>query len=85
MSMDVVLNGGLNLGSYSPDCWQSVFAVCRHVSQLEHEIFSLQNSSIGTSPGTGRRDLETGEKLSNTVQNDKLNLSSLPIDDDETW
>ncbi|XP_036221148.2 brefeldin A-inhibited guanine nucleotide-exchange protein 3 [Bactrocera oleae] len=84
MSMDVVLNGGLNLGSYSPDCWQSVFAVCRHVSQLEHEIFSLQNSSIGTSPGTGRRDLETGEKLSNTVQNDKLNLSSLPIDDDET-
>ncbi|EDW86315.1 uncharacterized protein Dwil_GK15780 [Drosophila willistoni] len=85
MSMDVVLTGGLNLGSYSADCWQSIFAVCRHVSQLEHEIFSMQNPPISASPGSSRRDLETGEKLNNgnSVQ-DKLNLSSIPIDDDET-
>ncbi|XP_030380962.1 brefeldin A-inhibited guanine nucleotide-exchange protein 3 [Scaptodrosophila lebanonensis] len=83
MSMDVVLTGGLNLGSYSADCWQSIFAVCRHVSQLEHEIFSMQNPPISASPGTSRRDLETGEKLSSNG-NDKLNLSSIPIDDDET-
>lgn len=86
MSMDVVLTGGLNLGSYSADCWPSIFAVCRHVSQLEHEIFSMQNPSIsGSSPGSSRRDLETGEKLSNGNAQDKLNLSSIPIDDDETW
>ncbi|XP_023167632.2 brefeldin A-inhibited guanine nucleotide-exchange protein 3 isoform X1 [Drosophila hydei] len=84
MSMDVVLTGGLNLGSYSADCWQSIFAVCRHVSQLEHEIFSMQNPSIAASPGSSRRDLETGEKLSNGNAQDKLNLSSIPIDDDET-
>ncbi|XP_017871876.1 PREDICTED: brefeldin A-inhibited guanine nucleotide-exchange protein 3 isoform X1 [Drosophila arizonae] len=84
MSMDVVLTGGLNLGSYSADCWQSIFAVCRHVSQLEHEIFSMQNPSIAASPGSSRRDLETGEKLSNGNGQDKLNLSSIPIDDDET-
>ncbi|KAH8411849.1 hypothetical protein KR215_012121 [Drosophila sulfurigaster] len=84
MSMDVVLTGGLNLGSYSADCWQSIFAVCRHVSQLEHEIFSMQNPSIAASPGSSRRDLETGEKLNNGNAQDKLNLSSIPIDDDET-
>ncbi|XP_032597271.1 brefeldin A-inhibited guanine nucleotide-exchange protein 3 isoform X2 [Drosophila grimshawi] len=86
MSMDVVLTGGLNLGSYSADCWQSIFAVCRHVSQLEHEIFSMQNPSIAASPGSSRRDLETGEKLNSASGNahDKLNLSSIPIDDDET-
>lgn len=85
MSMDVVLTRGLNLGSYSPDCWHSVFAVCRHVSQLEHDIFSLQNPPISSSPGTSRRDMETGEKLNPSPGNDKLNLSSIPIDDDETW
>lgn len=86
MSMDVVLNGGLNLGSYSSECWHSIFAVCRHVTQLEHDIFSLQNPSITTSPTSNRRDFESGEKLSsNNTGNDKLNISSIPIDEDETW
>ncbi|KNC27312.1 hypothetical protein FF38_08952, partial [Lucilia cuprina] len=85
LSMDVVLSGGLNLGSYSPDCWQSIFAVCRHVSQLEHEIFSMRNPSVPTSSPNGNRDIETGEKLQcNGGQNEKLNLASIPIDDDET-
>ena len=84
--MDVVLSGGLNLGSYSPDCWQSIFAVCRHVSQLEHEIFSIRNPTLPTSSPNGNRDVETGEKLqSSSGQNEKLNLTSLSIDDDETW
>ncbi|TMW44758.1 hypothetical protein DOY81_010167 [Sarcophaga bullata] len=84
LSMDVVLSGGLNLGSYSPDCWQSIFAVCRHVSQLEHELFSIRNPTLPTSSPNGR-DVETGEKLqSNNGQNEKLNLTSLSIDDDET-
>jgi len=45
----------------------------------------MQNPSISASPGSSRRDLETGEKLSNGNAQDKLNLSSIPIDDDETW
>lgn len=82
--MDVVLTGGLNLGSYSPDCWQSVFAVCRHVSQLEQELFSIQNGN-SSSPVCGVRDLETGEKLNSNGGGDNCNMSSISIDDDETW
>ena len=84
LSMDVVLTGGLNLGSYSPDCWQSVFAVCRHVSQLEQELFSIQNGTAA-SPVCGVRDLETGEKLSNNAAGENYNITSISIDDDETW
>lgn len=85
LSMDVVLSGGLELGSYSPECWFPVFSVCRHVTQLEHELFSLQ-STIGTG-SNGARDYETGEKtiLVAGTGSDKLNLTSCPIDDDETW
>lgn len=84
--MDVVLSGGLNLGSYSPDCWQSIFAVCRHVSQLEHDMFSIRNASVPSSSPNANRDIETGEKLQcNGGQNEKINLASIPIDDDETW
>lgn len=85
LSMDVVLSGGLELGSYSSECWLPVFAVCRHVTQLEHELFSLQNT-IGTS-SNGSRDYETGEKtvVAAGTGSDKLNLTSCPIDDDETW
>ncbi|XP_013116379.2 brefeldin A-inhibited guanine nucleotide-exchange protein 3 [Stomoxys calcitrans] len=87
MSMDVVLGGGLNLGSYSPDCWQSIFAVCRHVSQLEHEMFSMRSASVPSSSPNANRDIETGEKLQcngGGGHNDKINLASIPIDDDET-
>uniref|UniRef100_A0A1B0FLI6 SEC7 domain-containing protein n=1 Tax=Glossina morsitans morsitans TaxID=37546 RepID=A0A1B0FLI6_GLOMM len=86
MSMDVVLSGGLHLGSYSTDCWPSIFAVCRHVSQLEHDMFSTQNTSVpsSSSPG-GSRGLEPNDKLhSSNGQNEKFNVDSIPIDDDET-
>lgn len=87
LSMDVVLSGGLELGSYSAECWQPVFTVCRHVTQLEHELFSLQNANINASSSFGGRDYETGEKTTIVAGtgNDKLNLTSCPIDDDETW
>lgn len=85
--MDVVLSGGLELGSYSAECWLPVFTVCRHVTQLEHELFSLQNASIGTTNAAATRDYETGEKttIAAGTGNDKLNLTACPIDDDETW
>lgn len=49
LSMDVMLVGGLELGSYSPDCWQPVFRVCRHVTQMEHELFSLVQQNVAAS------------------------------------
>lgn len=86
LSMDVVLTGGLELGSYSPDCWLPVFSVCRHVTQIEHELFSLQNATVSPTKSNGKSN-EIGDKsgISPGTGNDKLNLSSCPIDDDETW
>lgn len=52
LSMDVMLGGGLELGSYSPDCWQPVFRVCRHVTQMEHELFSLVQQTASAASGT---------------------------------
>lgn len=86
LSMDIVLSGGLELGSYSSECWLPVFSVCRHVTQIEHDLFSLQNATISPSKSNGKIH-ETNEKqvISAGTGNDKLNLSSCPIDDDETW
>lgn len=86
LSMDVVLTGGLELGSYSPECWLPVFSVCRHVTQIEHDLFSLQSTAMSPSKSNGKLG-ENGEKsvISPGTGSDKLNLSSCPIDDDETW
>ncbi|GIX96960.1 brefeldin A-inhibited guanine nucleotide-exchange protein 3 [Caerostris darwini] len=40
LSMDVILNKGLELGSHSPDCWKYVFQCCLFVLQLENMYFS---------------------------------------------
>lgn len=83
LSMDVVLCGGLELGSYSSECWPPVFRVCRHVTQLEHELFSLQQQTAST---LGSPKSPKSEKATNgTAAGDKLNLSACPIDDDDTW
>lgn len=86
LSMDVVLTGGLELGSYSAECWMPVFSVCRHVTQIEHDLFSLQNTTMSPSKSNGKLG-ENSEKsiISPGTGSDKLNLSSCPIDDDETW
>lgn len=94
LSMDVLLSGGLELGSYSQDCWLPVFSVCRHVTQLEHELFSLQNSQATNNTLNtvqSNKDGE-GEKSNNNNNNNstcsnstsssgKLNLT---FDEDET-
>lgn len=88
LSMDVVLSGGLALGSHSAECWMPVFTVCRHVSQLEHELFSAQNSSNMSSTASNVMNMRDGDEkgtFSAGTGNDKLNLTSSPIDDDETW
>lgn len=86
LSMDVVLTGGLELGSYSPECWMPVFSVCRHVTQIEHDLFSLQNTTLSPSKSNGKI-VDNSEKtvIVPGTGSDKLNLSSCPIDDDETW
>lgn len=86
LSMDVVLTGGLELGSYSSECWMHVFSVCRHVTQIEHDLFSLQNTTLSPSKSNGKMTDNTDKSvITPGTGNDKLNLSSCPIDDDETW
>lgn len=86
LSMDVVLTGGLELGSYSSECWMPVFSVCRHVTQIEHDLFSLQSTALSPSKSNGKiSDNIEKSVISPGTGADKLNLSSCPIDDDETW
>ncbi|ELT87809.1 hypothetical protein CAPTEDRAFT_215541 [Capitella teleta] len=40
LSMDVVLDIGMEMGSHAADCWLHVFRCCSHVSELEHVYFS---------------------------------------------
>lgn len=75
--MELVLTGGLELGSCSEDCWLPVFSVCRHVTQLEHDLFS---SSSGVSTGSN----VTNGKNEDSPSKDK-NAANYFIDEDETW
>ncbi|XP_021695176.1 brefeldin A-inhibited guanine nucleotide-exchange protein 3 [Aedes aegypti] len=84
LSMDVVLSGGLELGSHSADCWLPVFSVCRHVTQLEHDLFSSQNAQMGNASQVAGNGKEAESPSKSSTQSDKLNLSSYPIDEDET-
>ncbi|KAI8520628.1 hypothetical protein Bbelb_003820 [Branchiostoma belcheri] len=40
LSMDALLNTGLEMGSHSAECWKHVFRCCAYVSHLEHSHFS---------------------------------------------
>lgn len=76
--MELVLTGGLDLGSFSEDCWLPVFSVCRHVTQLEHDLFSTSNTvSAGTIPNANKND--------DSPSKDKNNPANYFIDEDETW
>lgn len=79
LSMELVLTGGLELGSCSEDCWLPVFSVCRHVTQLEHDLFSSSNSVSGTNISNGNN------KNDDSPAKDKNNASNYFIDEDETW
>ncbi|XP_058064103.1 brefeldin A-inhibited guanine nucleotide-exchange protein 3 [Anopheles bellator] len=86
LSMDVVLSGALELGSHSADCWLPVFSVCRHVTQLEHDLFSSQSSaqSVGNTSGAAQfKDVAEAASKSDSRAS-KLNFSLYSVDDDET-
>lgn len=78
--MDVVLCGGLELGSYSSECWPPVFRVCRHVTQLEHELFSLQQQTVAATTLSSPKS-----QIKNSSGNDKLNSNPCNFDEDDTW
>lgn len=82
--MDVVLCGGLELGSYSSECWPPVFRVCRHVTQLEHELFSLQQQTASASTTLGSQKSPDKNDYNGTSA-DKLKANICSIDEDETW
>ncbi|XP_055614416.1 brefeldin A-inhibited guanine nucleotide-exchange protein 3-like, partial [Uranotaenia lowii] len=84
LSMDVVLSGGLELGSHSADCWLPVFSVCRHVTQLEHDLFSSQNAAMSNASSVANNGKESDSPSKSNSLTDKLNLSAYPIDEDET-
>jgi brefeldin A-inhibited guanine nucleotide-exchange protein 3 len=77
LSMELVLTGGLELGSFSEDCWLPVFSVCRHVTQLEHDLFSSNSVSTGSNV--------TNNKSDDSPCKDKNNPANYFIDEDETW
>ncbi|XP_070569100.1 brefeldin A-inhibited guanine nucleotide-exchange protein 3-like isoform X2 [Ptychodera flava] len=49
LSMDALLNMGLEIGSHSPESWRHVFRCCAYVSQLEHSHFSSGNTQTSVS------------------------------------
>lgn len=77
--MELVLTSGLELGSSSEDCWLPVFSVCRHVTQLEHDLFSSNSNGV-TSGST-----VTGNKKDESPVKSNSNPTNYLIDDDETW
>uniref|UniRef100_A0A182QB76 SEC7 domain-containing protein n=1 Tax=Anopheles farauti TaxID=69004 RepID=A0A182QB76_9DIPT len=89
LSMDVVLSGGLELGSHSADCWLPVFSVCRHVTQLEHDLFSSQNNAnanVGNaSSGVCKEaSLSSSDAAGKGDGQSDLHLSPYSVDEDET-
>lgn len=79
--MELVLSGGLELGSCSEECWLPVFSVCRHVTQLEHDLFS---TSTINSVGNGSHK-NNGADESSSPCKDKHNPVNYFIDEDEQW
>lgn len=79
LSMELVLTGGLELGSCSEDCWLPVFSVCRHVTQLEHDLFSSSSGNVGNGSNV------TSSKNDDSPSKDKNNPTNYFIDEDETW
>lgn len=79
LSMELVLTGGLELGSCSEECWLPVFSVCRHVTQLEHDLFSSSSGGVAGSANV------TNNKNDGSPCKDKNNPANYFIDEDETW
>ncbi|XP_034834519.1 brefeldin A-inhibited guanine nucleotide-exchange protein 3 [Maniola hyperantus] len=69
LSLDILISGGLELGSKAPECWEHIFAACQYVSSFEHSLFGQQgnNATPIVTMQTGRNKtisiLQADEKL----------------------
>ncbi|XP_012550641.1 brefeldin A-inhibited guanine nucleotide-exchange protein 3 isoform X1 [Bombyx mori] len=45
LSLDILITGGLELGSKAPDCWEHIFTACQYVSSFEHSLFGQQGKN----------------------------------------
>ncbi|CAB3234229.1 unnamed protein product [Arctia plantaginis] len=45
LSLDILITGGLELGSKAPECWEHIFAACQYVSSFEHSLFGQQGNN----------------------------------------
>ncbi|XP_045500642.1 brefeldin A-inhibited guanine nucleotide-exchange protein 3 isoform X1 [Colias croceus] len=45
LSLDILISGGLELGSKAPECWDHIFAACQYVSSFEHSLFGQQGNN----------------------------------------
>lgn len=91
LSLDVLISGGLELGSKSVDCWRHIFAACQYVSRLEHTLFGQQCNT--TTPlitlQTGQnKTISFTQNTNNMFISEKMhqtfNFKQNPLDD-ETW
>lgn len=81
LSMELVLTGGLDLGSCSEDCWLPIFSICRLLTQLEHDLFSSSNSVSASANMPNNNP----NKSDDSPSKDKNNPANYFIDEDETW
>lgn len=81
LSMNVVLTGALELGAQNPECWLPVFTICRHITKLEHALFSSQNNSSSVSNIPTKKDAKNEAK--ENMDDLKLKYSNFLTDDDE--
>ncbi|CAK1555734.1 unnamed protein product [Leptosia nina] len=69
LSLDILISGGLELGSKAPECWDHIFSACHYVSSFEHSLFGQQgnNATPIVTMQTGRNKtvsiLQTDAKL----------------------
>ncbi|KAM3965804.1 LOW QUALITY PROTEIN: brefeldin A-inhibited guanine nucleotide-exchange protein 3 [Aphomia sociella] len=77
LSLDILITGGLELGSKAPECWQHIFLACQYVCSLEHALFGQQHAHAA--PLVARHD---GAAVLAVLQHD----ARMPLDarDDET-
>ncbi|KAJ0174537.1 hypothetical protein K1T71_009645 [Dendrolimus kikuchii] len=45
LSLDILITGGLELGSKAPECWEHIFSACQYVSSFEHSLFGHQGNN----------------------------------------
>ncbi|CAG9564560.1 unnamed protein product [Danaus chrysippus] len=45
LSLDILISGGLELGSKAAECWEHIFVACQYVSSFEHSLFGQQGNN----------------------------------------